>query len=271
MKISRFILAVALLILIVGGCGINEAVQTNEVRQQESNFRMQDISSLKVNGEIGEISVHASQGEEIMVKFEASDRFDLVERTSENQLNLTINYQGHWNLFGRRNRINWNPFTRNDEYEVPKLEIFLPEFRFESVQINNEVGTIRMGDLSVQKLNVSSRVGEVVLTNNNAELTRIETNVGRIRINHHEGDLFAKSDVGEIRVDLEIINQNISLETSIGAISLDVNRTPENATIKAETDLGRSRIFGENSNREVFGTGDFQVGLSSSIGEITVR
>lgn len=203
----------------------------------------------------------------------------------------------------------WGIFSFTGSMKSPKLDVQLPKKLYDKIQIASDHGMITGEHLDSRQLSIETDNGRIELIHMNADHATVEsdngdielatfqakqlkvetdngqlqlrdirtgelhasTDNGAIDLKDIEGNVRAKTDNGRIHLSTVDLDRTISLETDNGAISVETQAQPQNATIRANVDWGTVSIFGVKNRHSVFGSGEHMVDLQSDNGSITVE
>ena len=263
---TYLILGSVLVIALVGNLLINRYASRKPQIVEEKVLNIEEISGIlgvEIKSDFGDIEIRPTKEQEIrmVLKGNVSEHKKYTFLTNINESTLEIE------LKQRQARL----LSMNIFSEMLTLVVYLPEKQFEEINITNDVGSIIVNEVTTKKMKVRSSVGEIKLNQITAEQTLTTNDIGATQIKDLMGDIQVKSRIGEIKFMAKTINQNIEMQSDIGAIRIEVEEVPESAIINIGTQMGTTRLFGEKTNSFQVGSGENKVNLSSQIGEIVVR
>ncbi|MDE4084423.1 DUF4097 family beta strand repeat-containing protein [Planococcus maritimus] len=155
--------------------------------------------------------------------------------------------------------------------ETDNGRIELTQMNADQASVKSDNGDIELAQIKAKKLKVSTDNGQLQLRNIQADELDASTDNGAIDLRDIEGNVRAKTDNGLIHLSTVDLDRTISLETENGAISVETQVQPQNATIRANVDWGTVSVFGVKNRHSVFGSGEHAVDLQSDNGSITVE
>src|SRR5699024_4326642 len=126
-----------------------------------------------------------------------------------------------------------------------QIDLYLPDKKFSSLVVKNDVSNTDIKDIHVENLTTKTDVANVTLDHVTAGSVVAETDVGNLNIKNVRGKLFAKSDVGNITIHSNEIEEDMTLSSDVGKIRLSVPNIPDNVSFNADSSVGSVRVFGE--------------------------
>ena len=162
-----------------------------------------------------------------------------------------------------------------DHFEVTELDLETINGRIEAkaiqakqMQLSTSNGSIEIergsGNVSVRTTNGGIKVKQLVGT-----LTARTSN-GKIAINDVSRDIIADTTNGKIELENQTITQQVELSTTNSKIEIKLKQKPADAKFELTTTHGKTLLFGNERNYELFGTGENLVDLSTTNGKIEV-
>ncbi|MBK3494644.1 DUF4097 family beta strand repeat protein [Viridibacillus sp. YIM B01967] len=146
----------------------------------------------------------------------------------------------------------------------------LKESTSTNLHVETDNGRISIKDVQSKTLTGETDNGRIELEHVQTETVKLKTDNGRIELRAVTGAIEAETDNGRIEAYIPSIKKPIRLETDNGSIQLYVKEKPDNATIQAKKDMGKSSIFGEKTKKVIFGDGLLPIFLKTDNGSITV-
>ena len=175
----------------------------------------------------------------------------------QNEEKLTIEEKKH-NWFGKKDNNN--------------LIIYIPyNYTFETIELEAGAGTINIGRLSANRLDLELGAGKVEITNlivNNN--TSIDSGAGTLTINNSLlNNLELDMGVGNVIVTSELKGVN---EISAGVGKLELNLLGNDYKIKVDKGIGTTTISGNAiSDNTYYGTGNNLIKIDGGIGKIEIN
>ena len=120
-----------------------------------------------------------------------------------------------------------------------KIILYLPK-EFERLDITTEMGDINAKDVTINDINIKSKIGNVKL--GTIKSANIETEIGNVTIENFEGefDSYIKTDTGNVTIK-KTKNLNIDAKTTSGKVN--VKDTKDNDyELKIETNIGNIKV-----------------------------
>lgn len=183
-----------------------------------------EINKITINGDSSDITFHKSddQNVRVVVKGSNKDKIELIEGTRT----LTINQKTSKSICIFHCR--------------KEIEIYLPD-NFPNIIITTDLGNINTDKQTINNIEINTNVGNVSLYKINT--SNIKTDVGDIFIKeiNATGNSTLTSNIGNIEID-KIINLNLDIKSDLGGRVVPVIKTPQEYTLKIETNIGNIDI-----------------------------
>lgn len=154
---------------------------------------------------------------------------------------------------------------------VSSLKVYLPEKAFASLHVESDNGRIKVDEITAEGIRIKTNNGLIELQYLIAENVSVEAENGKISLEGVEGELYAETDNGAIGLITDDLDRKIELKTDIGTINIKASTKPTNAEINAAVDLGSISVFGKANASTIFGNGEYQINLTTNIGQIKVN
>lgn len=259
----------AILLIIIGLIGAIFTAKgffTQENIHGEESFPSESIDNITIESDLANVKILPSDSNDIEVKWKGSllksnlnkNNVSIEEKSSE--LVITI---------GGRKLFNFS-FFGFGFFNKREVEIYLPEKRFQSITLYNDVGNATISSISVDHLIAETSVSNLTIKDIQANMIRAKSDVGIITVDGFGGNLFAKSNVGNININTDTIAADMELESDVGNINLSVPLIPDNVSFHTESDIGTVQVFGEKGsyyNKQAA----FSVTMETSVGNIKVK
>lgn len=168
---------------------------------------------------------------------------------------------------------------------VPKYEIMDDILYLEQKKVNvlgphigspkTEIVITVPKDLYLKSLNVESAVGDVEISNINADSAEIDTNVGELDIvSCGFNTLEIDADVGDVTVK-ECIFKRMGIETNVGEVKVKELSDINDYDVTVDTDIGEISVNGKDYKRSYHSTastGDAkgEIVITSNVGDVTL-
>lgn len=271
--VCMIILAVG---LVVSGCswkGKNASKDINAVHEGievESKFK-----NVSVSTDVVSVIVEPSEDQSAHVRIESSDPdqfnkdFNFELKDTNDQLSITVEAKKKINV----NLFNWSNKLKSQLY------VQLPERDYKKIKIDSNVGKIEFSSVDVKQLDAKNDVGEIVVTDVDTEKTTVKNSVGSISLHNVNGKLDVKNSTGPVNMNMQSIQEDLTVSTDIGPITIDVEEEPDHIDLKMSTEIGKINTnfemnYSEKSNRTVKGQkgkGGPKVKVSTEIGKIEMN
>jgi len=187
-----------------------------------------------------------------------------------------------------------------------KLEIELPEQVYELIKAKTANAKIEVANFELSRLDLESSNGKLEVSqikaddlnlatfNGGIDLEAIHgkiqanTTNGKIELKQVFGEVGAHTTNGKIQLDgiagvvdayttngkIEFVNETIEhktkLRTTNSKIEVKLAKKPENAKFELSTTHGKTWLFGNERNYDIFGAGEHEVNISTTNGKIEV-
>jgi len=119
------------------------------------------------------------------------------------------------------------------------------------------------------KIHAQTTNGKIELQQVFGETTAHTTN-GKIRLETINGEIDAYTTNGKIEFKNETIAHDVSLQTTNSKIEVNLAKKPKNVKFKLSTTHGKTWLFGNERNYDIFGAGEHEVTISTTNGKIEV-
>jgi len=170
------------------------------------------------------------------------------------------------------------------------LKVYVPEKWYESLQVKNNDGRVRAGDLRARDIRIKTENGKIelnhisgdtitaeandgssTLENVKASLVKVKSENGKIVLKNLDSRVSGKAGDGSILFTTRHLNHPVELRANNGNIKIQTGEKPANATIRASAEDGRVDIFGSSDGNRVFGSGKPLIQLFTADGNIAVE
>jgi len=239
----------------------------NEVGD-EIRLSADSLEHIVVDGELGNINVMPSTSKDIEIHwkgsvsstFNRSTRDELVSiEEHNNELKISI---------GEERFFNFSFLNFNFQNKL-QVDLYLPDKAFNSLVVKNSVGNTDIKDIHVENLTTQTDVANLTLNHVTASSIVAETDVGNLNIKNAHGKLLAKSDVGNITIHASEIEEDMTLSSDVGEIRLSVPSIPDNVSFNANSSVGSVKVFGEKGSY-ISKNSDHIVSITTDVGNINV-
>lgn len=158
-----------------------------------------------------------------------------------------------------------------------KLTVALPEKLWDSVVINSDTGNIVVEQLEADKINVKLDTGNLKVSNYNTRQIVFKSDTGNVTLTDGAGSIKGESDTGNIRVELEELSNDITLQSDTGNVTINVDKQPQSATINIQKDIGNSKVewngFSDRNDSKsivdgLIGSGEIKIDIKSDVGNV---
>ncbi|MFD1038389.1 DUF4097 domain-containing protein [Virgibacillus byunsanensis] len=254
---------VALLLVIIGGVGsiitfnINEPIAVAEDKEVENT----NITAIDIQANNEQIEIHSTNDSKASI--------ELTGKTKTGEERLSVEENG--NTLSIRTEEQKNKlFNFNFWTFSMKLNIYLPEKLYDSIQIDNDNGSITAENLDVTEIDAATQNGKINLNNITAENVQMNTNNGKISLSNVDGEIYGKTNNGAISLITNNLDRPIEFDTDNGKIEIQSEQEPTNAILDVRVDNGRIDICGDSNWDSVIGNGENKIKLTTNNGSITM-
>lgn len=256
--------------MIIGLIGMIFTAKSFFARQTLSDaqsYPSEPIDQIIVDSNYANVKILSTDEDNIIVTLEGNVKeegkrsIDEIVSINENAGKLSIDATRSWFL-----NISFFNFKLHDRED---LTIYLPEKYYERVMITNDVGKTTVNNVAIDQLVVENSVANTIIENVTAKMITAGNNVGNIRLTNSTGKVHAENDVGNISIESNEINDDLTFKSNVGKIELLIPDIPNDITFKANTSLGSVKIFGENGSY-INKYAEYIVSMTTDIGNITV-
>jgi len=242
--LSKFV-AIAILAVGLTGCAntvtsltgqmeesvIGEGSGSGElVTKWEKSFATGDFDRIQVKTEAMAVYVTQNAGDRAEVKL-------LVDKSIDNRFNFDASVKSK--------ELQIQVDEENESFRLSskgqkgerKLLLSLPDKLYDQVKIQNDFGLVDVKDLETDRTEINVSAGSIRL-NRVSGVMKLETNAGEIVAEgiRLENDLSAKTDVGEIKIQLDQtpVNAKLNLQSDVGKVTADLENIDYNVNATNE-------------------------------------
>ena len=146
-------------------------------------------------------------------------------------------------------------------------------FTFRNVEIETGVGSLEIGNLYTNRLNLDLGTGRTEIANLNVtDFAEIDGGVGELTV--HSGqinNLDLELGVGEAYISAELLG-NSKIKSGVGEACLKLRGKQEDYSVFVTKGLGEATVFGKSAaNGEKIGTGTQRIEITGGVGAIEVE
>jgi|GEM_PF-4922570 len=235
---------------------------------EEKTVSAMDVTNISVNSDISKVEVLPQASKQAAVVLNGTSSlpqsdFHLSAKVVGHTLQVVLNTETH--VVNGSNNIT--------------LEISVPQRTYQSVGVNDSVGTLDIHDISAKSSNFQVDTGKITVENVTGSITA-SSSVGAIQVTNCSGALNLSTQTGAINVTVPKIVHSIKANGSIGAVTITSQSAPEHMTFDLQTDTGKvtanvpGATYSTNRLTRItgsVGTGGPQVTAATSIGSVTLN
>jgi DUF4097 and DUF4098 domain-containing protein YvlB len=153
-----------------------------------------------------------------------------------------------------------------------KLKVYVPEKQYESLQIHNDNGQVKVDKLTVENMIASTNNGQLKFNHVKSANVDVHSDNGAIYfLGDITGKMIGRTNNGKILLQTPNIDYPIQLDSDNGGITIQTDKEPKNATYEVQVDNGDINIFDKYKGSTVVGNGDHKIKLTTNNGEITIK
>lgn len=252
--ISIFTIIIVAVTLV--SCDVKFGVkEVNESYEKEINevVSLNDIDTIKIKVEIGEINIDTYDGEELKItgslgkrsdKYSIYNKSGIIEFEAKSKSKLTL----------------------SNSDDTTKISVLVPNSYKSDFKIETGAGAADISNISAKKLEVDAGAGDIVIQNIKFDNLEYDAGVGstKIRLNEAVGDIDISGGVGDILVELSEVGGDLTCDAGVGSTKIKI---PENAPVKFNKQSG---IGDCDINVTTSGEDKYTFKLSVGVGEIEV-
>lgn len=211
---------------------------------EQKSIKAATVKEIKVESSTGDIFIlpHDSDTIDVTMKGKTekkyADDFSLFVKNQENELTIQARQQEKTRLFS----------LFSGDYD---LLVKLPIAYYDRLQVHSDAAEINIHDIK-------------------AEDIQLRTDLGNIFLKDVTGAVTAKSDVGDIDVQLQDIEEDISAKSNLGDITIKTRNEPEQLRTDLRNSVGDEKITLPSVKNGSIGTGGPLVLLSSEVGDLAL-
>ncbi|MGX4599188.1 DUF4097 family beta strand repeat-containing protein [Faecalimicrobium sp. JNUCC 81] len=280
------IITVVLIGLFVGGISLRN--EDNLSKTNEWTVKVDNLKDININLTRDDLVIKTTKDKNIKIvessNYEISEREQLKVSEESNSLNI----------YRDNKMLGWISFGRS---KLRRIEIYIPENYKENLIVNNNVGDIdvlsnlnlenfeiyqNVGDLNIEEdISCNSFYGKLDVGNIDSRIINtkeynIKASVGDIDIKGLSGKGSIKSNVGDIRCEIDKIDGNIDIKSNVGDVEVYIS---ENSSfdIDAKSNVGDvdsnfpanidSKTLKSSIGTDISGT----IKVKSNVGDININ
>ncbi|MBU5466066.1 DUF4097 domain-containing protein [Virgibacillus sp. MSJ-26] len=258
----------ATLLIVVGVIGVILTGKTffgREEVEDEVSLSSDHFEHIVVDGDMGNVKVIPSTSDNIEISWKGSlynaRSTDELVSIEENNTELKVN-------IGKKRFFNFSFFNLNFRNKL-QVYLYLPDKQFNSLVVKNNVGNTEVNGIRVENLTTETDVSNLTIENVSANSIVAETDVGNLTLNDVQGKIYAKSDVGNIMININEIQDDMEITSNVGKVGLTVPEVPNNVTFNADSSVGNVRVFGERGSY-INKNAEYVVSMTTDVGNIRV-
>ncbi|RZT23393.1 DUF4097 family beta strand repeat-containing protein [Fictibacillus sp. BK138] len=212
--------------------------------EEKHLFSANKIKDIEVSSNIGDVTVMPHESDEIEVRLEGNiekkyaDNLYLSVTDENNTLTVDVSEKKTVHLFS----------IFSGDYN---LIVKLPKKEFQLLQVSSDAASITLNDIK-------------------AEHVELTTDMGDIFIKDVVAAVSAKSDVGDIDVQVQNIEKDITAKSDVGDITVTTKEQPQHLRTQMSNSIGEEIIKLPNLKNGSIGNGGPLVFLKSDVGDLAL-
>lgn len=240
------------------GLGIVHFIDSDSVNAntKSDSYQFTDVSDLNIKVDAGVLDIRTGSGFAVEAKNVPQD---FKCEVTDGVLTIRSEFSVH----------SFFPFWDNKESEII---VYLPkDFVAGTADINLSAGKTLIKGLSCDTLRIETGAGEFTADNITAKDCVYDGGVGNTEMN---GVSFAgldlKAGVGKVSID-GLITGNSRIECGVGELTLNINASADDYTLRLKTGIGKMELNGETvTNNYNTGTGPHLLEINGGIGKAEI-
>ncbi|MGY0693412.1 DUF4097 family beta strand repeat-containing protein [Virgibacillus sp. FSP13] len=260
-----YIVAFFLVIIgVVGAAFTAKGFFAQEPINGEAYFATSQIDHITVDSQVANVHIVRSNSKNIEVEWEGT-----LLKSALDSGNVSVKEEGTtlWVGTGEDSFFDFVSFGFN--FNPLEITIHLPEKQFTSIVVENDVGNTYVSSVDTERLHVESDVSDMEIASVNTDLLEVESDVGSIYLKDSNGKLFAKSNVGDITIDIDEIKHDMEINSDVGDIAITTSTIPSNVSFNGNSSVGSVTMFGKEGsfiNKQA----EYMVRIKNDVGDIDV-
>lgn len=223
--------------------GIHKGVSGNQVHYESYDV---DFETLKISAKAGVVDVKDTLEDKMTVIIYSDEAKEYDVKKYDDIFKIDVENEGCHGIACFK-------------YNVPKIEVYVPEKYAEKIVIKNNYGDINVGYFERATLDIDEDMGKVAVKA--AKDLKVRNNMGETEINK----VYSRADIdvsmGSVDIDELNLDQNSSIEASMG--SINISKT-NNVYIDASADMGSVNVAKNNRESKV------ELKIRCSMGSVNV-
>ncbi|WP_042272777.1 DUF4097 family beta strand repeat-containing protein [[Clostridium] dakarense] len=280
------IITVILISLFVGGISLRNG--DNLGKTNEWTVKSDSLKNIKINLTRDDLVIKTTKDKDIKIVESSNYKINKREQLNISEENNSLN------IYRDNKMLEWISFGR---FKLRRIEIYIPENYKENLIVNNHVGDIDVlsnlnlenfeiyqnvgdlnieGDISCNSLSAKLDVGNIDSRIINTKEYKFKASVGDIDIKGISGKGSIKSNVGDVRCEVDKIGGNIDIKSNVGDVDLYIS---ENLSfdLDAKSNVGevdsnfQANIDGKRMKSSVGTDISGTVKVKSDVGDISIN
>ncbi|MRG86315.1 DUF4097 family beta strand repeat-containing protein [Salinibacillus xinjiangensis] len=225
-------------VVLATGFSIGPKAEIDETK----TFQANGVERVVIQSEIGNIQVKESTNNKIGVHVYAEmakrhlDRYQYEIKQDGEVLYVTTEED--------EKRLISIPFIHFDGNGERYIEVSLPKEMINQLDVESNIGEIKLGEIAVNELNVTSDVGEILIEAFSGQKANLHSNVGKTTLKSAVGEVNVQTDTGEIHVTMDEVTDDVTLQSKVGEINVQVKNIPDEVGLEVNSNVGEVDVQG---------------------------
>ncbi len=247
----------------------------NEQMTESTEVEADQINEITVQADVADVKFEKSPDQSIhvlltgRVSSRMKEQLDYQVAHENSQLSITLNQSNQ----------SWFSFIPFQGIKYLNLIVQVPDKPFEKLSFHSNVADAALSYGNFSAMDVTTDVGDIEIENMDTAKATIETNVGDINVEDGLGSWDISSDVGETSLSLAKWEHDVTIESEIGDVEMEIQQMPKAFQVNLTSDIGDVHTSGiqynqsESNDKDIYleiGTGGPELEITSDIGDIEV-
>ncbi|WP_404458957.1 DUF4097 family beta strand repeat-containing protein [Oceanobacillus kapialis] len=258
-------IVLASVLLVIGAMGsvITFASSGSSSISESAEFSGEDVEKLDVELNNQKLIIEPSQSSEMFVELEGKGNNPEKSRLQAEMRDDTV----HINVSQPDKKM----VRFMDWGDRLTLTIYLPKKEYASIRLDVANGKIDAEQFHAKDIMATANNGEIEMYDILSDKIEVESNNGKIVLDHVEGELNGETNNGAISLVTESLDRPMQLNSNNGKIKIETNQEPTNVTFDVRVDNGKIDMFDDSDWDTVIGDGEHRIKLTTHNGSITVE
>lgn len=231
------------------------------------NGKDEDVT---IDKDFSNVEVESENADILFVPSENNEAFIELENNENNRYKLDVKVEGKTlEIDVKRKGFSWISFDFFSK--SPKVTVGLPDKEYGTIKAETDNGTIDASKIIAKELEADTDNGEIFVKEVETQKIIVESDNGDVVLEDNLGEIYGKSNNGNVTVITDTIEHPMDLETDNGQIQLQTKEKAKNVQFNVKIDNGSVKIYGQSTSEQVIGNGNIEIKLATDNGNITVE